>query len=204
MLIVGLKPMAHLKKLTLLLSMLFIFNGLAMAEDDKYAPVRDKLETCYACHGPNGASTQAAFPILAGQEFYYMYVQLKDMKKGLRDSAVMSPIAATLEKSEMKLMAEFFSKQEWPETSYKVSAEQQAAGKLVADAGQCVACHLGDLRGNSRVPRIANQHPDYLKTTMLDFKNGIRKNSPAVATLLKTYSEQELKDVAHYLSGFSE
>jgi len=181
-----------------------LLSGTISAEEDKFAPVKDKLQTCFACHGENGASSMAAFPILAGQEFYYMYVQLKDMKKGLRESAVMGPIAASLEKSEMKLMAEFFSKQAWPETSYTIDTKQATAGKLVADAGQCVACHLGDLRGNSRVPRLANQHPDYLNATMLDFKNGVRKNSPAVATLLKTYSEQELKDVAAYLSSFSE
>ncbi len=28
-------------------------------------------------------------PILAGQEFYYLYVQLKDFKSGLRKNAVM-------------------------------------------------------------------------------------------------------------------
>jgi len=181
-----------------------LLSGTISAEEDKFAPVKDKLQTCFACHGENGASSMAAFPILAGQEFYYMYVQLKDMKKGLRESAVMGPIAASLEKSEMKLMAEFFSKQAWPETNYTVEEEQATAGKRVVGAGQCVACHLGDLRGNSRVPRLANQHPDYLLATMLDFKNGVRKNSPAVATLLKTFSEQELKDVSDYLSSYSE
>jgi cytochrome c553 len=187
--------------LTLLLCSL---SSYAFAEEDKYSTVREKIQSCVVCHGENGASTQAAFPILAGQEFYYMYVQLKDMKKGLRDSVVMSPIAATLEKSEMKLIAEFFSKQTWPEVNYTVDSSQAAAGRLVADTGQCVACHLGDLKGNSRVPRLANQHPDYLYNTMLDFKNGVRKNSPAVATLLKTYTEKELLDVANYLASFAE
>ena len=184
--------------------MLCSLSSYAFAEEDKYSPVREKIQSCVVCHGENGASTQAAFPILAGQEFYYMYVQLKDMKKGLRDSVVMSPIAATLEKSEMKLIAEFFSKQTWPEVNYTVGPSQAAAGRLVADTGQCVACHLGNLKGNSRVPRLANQHPDYLYNTMLDFKNGVRKNSPAVATLLKTYTEKELLDVANYLASFAE
>lgn len=187
----------------ILITTLF-FSGYAVAEEDKYSPVRDKLQTCFVCHGENGASTQTAFPILAGQEFYYMYVQLKDMKKGLRESAVMGPIVAGLEKSEMKLMAEFFSKQAWPETNYTVDDKQAIAGKRIVAAGQCVACHLGNLRGNSRVPRLANQHPEYALNTMLDFKNGVRKNSPAVATLLKTFSEQELQDVANYLSSYTE
>jgi len=195
--------MSYLKLINLTL-LLCSLSSYAFAEEDKYSPVREKIQSCVVCHGENGASTQAAFPILAGQEFYYMYVQLKDMKKGLRDSVVMSPIAATLEKSEMKLIAEFFSKQTWPEVNYTVGPSQAAAGRLVADTGQCVACHLGNLKGNSRVPRLANQHPDYLYNTMLDFKNGVRKNSPAVATLLKTYTEKELLDVANYLASFAE
>ena len=188
----------------LILITTLLFSGYAVAEEDKFSPIREKLQTCFACHGDNGASTMAAFPILAGQEFYYMYVQLKDMKKGLRESAVMGPIVAGLEKSEMKLMAEFFSKQAWPETNYTVDDKQAIAGKRIVAAGQCVACHLGDLRGNSRVPRLANQHPEYMLNTMLDFKNGVRKNSPAIATLLKTFSDQELQDVANYLSSYTE
>jgi len=180
----------------LILITTLLFAGSAVAEEDKFSSVREKLQTCFACHGENGASTMAAFPILAGQEFYYMYVQLKDMKKGLRESAVMGPIVAGLEKSEMKLMAEFFSKQAWPETSYTVDEKQAIAGKRVVAAGQCV-------RSNSRVLRLTNQHPEYTLNTMLDFKNGVQKNSPAVATLLKTFSEQELQDVANYLSSYT-
>ena len=36
-------------------------------------------------------------PILAGQEFYYLYVQLKDFKSGLRKSAIMGPIVQALQ-----------------------------------------------------------------------------------------------------------
>ena len=186
----------------LVLITIIFFSANVLAEEDKFAPIRDTLPLCFSCHGENGASKLAEIPILAEQEFYYMYVQLKDMKSKLRDSSVMSPIVANISKTNLRLLAEFFAQQTWPETDYSVTAKQAAAGQLVNDAGQCASCHLGTLKGNSRVPRLANQHPDYLKKTMLDFKNDIRKNAPSIATLLKTYSEQEIEDVANYLASF--
>ncbi|MDH5357004.1 MAG: c-type cytochrome [Gammaproteobacteria bacterium] len=173
-----------------------------IGEQDKYASVQETLKTCFSCHGEKGASTIGTFPTLAGQEFYYMYVQLKDMKKGLRASQVMGPIVAGIEKEDLKLMAEYFSEQEWPKTDYKLDPKRIAAAKLVADAGQCAACHLGTFKGNSRVPRLANQHPEYLKNTMHDFKNDVRKNAPAMGTLFKSFSEQEIQDIADYMSSF--
>ena len=46
--------------------------------------IRNTIAVCDGCHGKNGASTDDAFPILAGQELHYLYVQLKDFKSGSR------------------------------------------------------------------------------------------------------------------------
>lgn len=83
--------------------------GQVRAAEDEYAAVREALETCFICHGPNGASTEAEFPILAGQHFFYLYVQMKDFKAGRRASAVMGEFVATLSRDEMKAVARFFS-----------------------------------------------------------------------------------------------
>ena len=110
------------------------------AAADPYAAVRDKLVTCTACHGENGAAPiQPSYPILAGQHFYYTYVQLKDLKSGLRKNAVMNPIAAELEKSEMKLIAQYFAEQSWPAGGYRAVRE-------IARAKQHVRSCWPDLR----------------------------------------------------------
>jgi len=174
------------------------------AEEDKFAPISDLISTCETCHGEKGVSTIPENPILAGQEFYYMYVQLKDFQAKRRDNPIMSPMMADMEKDTMKLLAEYFSGQEWPENNHEFTAEQKKTAAKVIDAGQCVACHLGAFRGNSRVPRLANQHVVYLEKTMLDFKHKVRKNSPSKNSLLQTFSEEQISAVASYLSGFSE
>lgn len=172
--------------------------------EDAYADIKDRLQTCAACHGENGASVIPANPILAGQEFYYLYVQLKDIKSGLRESAIMTPIVADIEKEEMKRLAEYYSKQIWPETIFKSETKDINAGKSVVTAGQCVACHLGAFNGNSRVPRMAGQHAEYLANTMLDFKSKVRKNSPAKGSLLASFSDEDIQAVAKYLAGFND
>ena len=186
-----------------------IYSGNVISEEnriaeDNFASVRDKLQTCFVCHGENGASTQPTYPILAGQEFYYLYVQLKDFKSGLRNNAIMSPIVANIEKQDLRLMAEYFGEQEWQGAEFTASPEQISAGKKVVDGGQCVACHLGAFNGNSRIPGLAGQHFEYLNKTMLDFKNKQRNNAQPMNALFGTFSDDEIRAVSQYLSGFKE
>ena len=75
------------------------------------AAIAEIVASCEVCHGEYGASVQQQYPILAGQEFYYLYVQLKDFKSGLRDSPIMGPLASVLDKNQMQIAAEYFSKQ---------------------------------------------------------------------------------------------
>ena len=79
-----------------------IYSSNVISEENriaehKFASVRDKLQTCFVCHGENGASTQPTSPLLAGQEFYYLYVQLKDFNSGLRENPIMSPLVAYID-----------------------------------------------------------------------------------------------------------
>ena len=168
---------------------------------DKYVSVRGKIQECFVCHGETGASTQSSYPILAGQHLYYIYLQLRDFKSGLRASDIMGPMAAPLKKEEMMLIAEYFSQQTWPNTGYVATPDQITAGKKTVAAGECVVCHLGRFEGDSGVPRLAGQYPEYLSKTMIDFKNKVRKNNDAKSSLFATYSDEELKAAAEYLGG---
>ncbi len=172
----------------------------AQAEEDPYASVRERLDDCSVCHGEdNEASGDPEVPVLAGQEMYYLYVQLKDFKAGRRASPIMETIAGTMSKKEMKLVATYFSEQEWPNIHFKGDPAKTGPGETAANSGQCVACHLGNYHGASRIPRLAGQHPEYLLKTMMDFKHQIRKNSPAIATLLASFSDKDIENMAEYL-----
>ncbi len=176
-------------------------SGPAQAAEDAYAAVRESLETCFLCHGPNGASTQAEFPILAGQHFYYLYVQMKDFKAGRRASAVMEEFVAVLSRDDMKLLAKFFSEQTWPDIGYRADPARTRMGEVATVAGQCVQCHRGGYEGNSGTPRVAGQHAAYLEKTMLDFKSKARANAAAKSSLMKSYGAEDIRKMAEFMAG---
>lgn len=173
----------------------------ANADVVEYSAVLDEIKQCAICHGENGNTLQPTFPILSGQHLFYLYVQLKDFKSGLRKHEVMGPIAARLEKSQMRLLAKYYSEQKWPSILFRSDSASEARGERATGAGQCVQCHLGGYEGNSRTPRLAGQHPQYLLKTMRDFKHKIRLNSAAKSSLFVSYSEDDIKAMSEYLAG---
>jgi cytochrome c553 len=175
----------------------------AFAADDEFAPVQATLQACFACHGDKGTAPLPQNPILAGQEYYYLYVQLKDFQSGLRKSDVMGPIAQALKPDDLKLLAKYFSAQTWPSTSHVSDPAKLPVAKSAIESGACISCHLGDFRGNSRVPRLSGQTPEYLLHTMLDFKSTARNNAPAMSALLATFNENDLASLADYLASLT-
>ena len=160
-----------------------------------------KLALCTGCHGVNGMPIDPSIPIIAGQEFYYLYVQLKDYKAERRANPTMSGIVAQMERSQMKALAQHFSEQKWPDVQAAVDDATMNLAQRATAAGQCVQCHLGGYEGNSRVPRLAGQQAAYLERTMLDFKNKVRLNSPAKGSLMKAYPDEDVAAMAKFLSG---
>lgn len=194
------------KSVMAVLLLVFIYGAAVPASDkteaDKFAPVMPVIETCAACHGPGGLSVIPQNPILAGQHLNYIYVQLKDFKAGRRENAIMTPLAQGLEKEQMLLIAEYYSKQEWPQSGAgeAISPETELLAKQVITAGQCVQCHFGGFEGTSGVPRSDGQHFEYLQKTLLDFKTRARNNAAAKSSLMGSFSDEEISAVAKYLS----
>lgn len=163
--------------------------------------IATRIKFCISCHGESGLPVATDIPIIAGQEFYYLYVQLKDYKSGLRSNPVMSGIVQGLTKVQLRELAQYFSEKKWAYSGYRTpdGVEHEAQQGLVT--GQCVQCHLGGYEGNSRIPRLAGQQKDYLERTMLEFKNKVRLNSPAKGSLLRNESDSRITAMAAYLSG---
>jgi cytochrome c553 len=164
------------------------------------AAIAEQVKRCEPCHGPNGASQIPQFPILAGQEMYYTYLQLQDFQAGRRANVQMAGILDDLSKAELRALAEHFAAQPWPRYSFQASGEEMARARGAIQAGQCSQCHAGGYAGDSRIPRLAGQYPEYLRTTMLDYKHDRRTNSPSMGSLMETFSEQDIEAMAAYLA----
>lgn len=72
--------------------------------------------------------------------------------------------------------------------------------QLVAYGG-CGACHFNNWQGYSATPRVRGQTPAYLTTTISEFRDGKRGNSPGMADLLRAYSTDDVKAIVAYLSS---
>ncbi len=179
----------------------FFSKSIIFAEDKITA--EEYIEVCNSCHGVNGASPiEPNIPMLAGQNFYYMYIQLKDLHSGLRKNEIMNPIASELDRDTMKAISKHYSEQPWPATNSnrKPTMSDKKIGSFL-DGGQCTVCHMGQFQGNnSDVPRLANQNVEYLEKTMLDMKHKLRMNSPPMSSLMSPYTEDQIKAMAEYLS----
>lgn len=72
---------------------------------------QQKSKACVACHGPDGNSTSADFPKIAGQHYDYLVKALKDYKSGARKNPIMAPTAANLSVRDIEDLAAYYSSQ---------------------------------------------------------------------------------------------
>ena len=73
---------------------------------------KEKARACAACHGPDGNSTAADFPKLAGQHYDYLVKTLRDYKSGARKNAIMAPQVANLTQRDFEDLAAYYSHQQ--------------------------------------------------------------------------------------------
>lgn len=88
---------------------------------------QQKSQTCAACHGPQGKSSQQPnYPILAGQHESYLYQALKGYKSGARQNAVMNGMVSQLSDQDLQDLAAWFASQEH---LYTVPLDRDAAAE---------------------------------------------------------------------------
>jgi cytochrome c553 len=75
--------------------------------------------------------------------------------------------------------------------------------KVYHKVGQCVLCHgkSGEGKKSQNAPRVGGQFAWYLTKQLVDMKKGVRVNK-VMNTYLEKITEQDMKDVAEYMSKF--
>lgn len=158
--------------------------------------------TCVACHGPGGNSTNPIYPVLAGQNARYIYLQLKDYKQDRRSHPLMSPVAKSLATEEMLALGTYFAAQPRRNEVEQGDPALIERGQQVADDALCAMCHLGGFSGQNEVPRVNGQHYSYILAQLLAFKTGTRTNDAGnMAAVVKTLPDEDLKALASYIAN---
>jgi cytochrome c553 len=161
-----------------------------------------KAEICEACHGKNGNATDPQYPILAGQTWRYIYIELKDFNEGRRSDPQMSPMAVGLTRDEMMALGNWFAAQKYLPTGFKADPAKVAAGKAKADEVLCAMCHLGNLSGQNEIPRVAGQRYEYVLKQLKDFKAKIRTNDAGnMTSVASTLSDTDIENLAQYAAS---
>jgi cytochrome c553 len=190
-------------------------QGVAHVSDPKNGAVIAAQGTangalaCAQCHAFNGVSdSSGAFPRLAGQSEYYLTKQLRDFTSGVRENAVMSPIAKALTPDDMADVAAYYAEQNAPflplpkgDPALIKQGEQLAnVGSAARIIPACDNCHGPQGAGEPpAIPYLAGQYASYISNEFREWQRGLRKSSPdAMAVIAKELSDTEIAAVAAY------
>jgi cytochrome c553 len=186
----------------MLLPLAFVLPAQAQLDASQMAAARTKAQVCFACHGPDGNSTNPDYPILAGQTWRYIYIELKDFNEGRRSDAQMSPMAANLSHDDMILLGQFFAAQKQAPIKFEADSAKVEAGRKVSDAVLCPMCHLGGFVGQNDIPRVAGQWPQYVKKQLADFKARRRTNDAGnMTSVAGTLSDADIENLSQYIGN---
>jgi cytochrome c553 len=162
----------------------------------------EKVEACAACHGQDGKPIDKTIPVIWGQQSGYIYIQLRDFKRGDRKNEIMQPVASSFEKEDMLAIAEYFSNKPWPDLGQPRSPKEVAERALRGERSVgCTGCHLDRFQGTGTAPRLAGQSREYLTKTIADFRTRARGNNPGMSDLMRATPPDELAALAEYLAG---
>ena len=189
------------RKAALVAAFLFLVALLPAARADPVAGQK-KSAPCAACHGADGNPASGVYPILAGQTARYLYLELKDFKEGRRSEPAMAPFVAKLSRDDMLDLADWFSAQKPKPIAFKPDPVRVARGRKKADEVLCTMCHLGGMKGQNEIPRVAGQYPEYVIKQLKAFKARTRTNDAgSMTSVAQTISERDIEDLAHYIAS---
>ncbi len=207
-----------LKAVSVLLALFSVAGGAYAGGDAKAGA--GKSELCQGCHGADGMTVNPECPNLAGQKPGYIFKQVIDFQKGLRNNDTMSAMAALAGSvQDLKDISAYYASQKTMEGSrYMMGAptdkKKIAAGKKIFLNGNprtglygCVNCHGKNGKGKSETnqifPVIGGQTKEYLMKQLKDFRKADRTNDPAnmMMDIAKKLSDKEIDEVTEYLGS---
>jgi cytochrome c553 len=161
--------------------------------------VEAKVQACNACHGSNGMPADPkTMPIIWGQQVSYLFKQLSDYRNGAREHPIMSPLAKSIQRDDLRPVAVYFGGKTWPaKAAGSMPGSPPAAEKIAV----CKACHQPNFEGGPPGPRLAGLSYEYLKAQMDGFANDARTNNQDMQAVMKALSESDRDQIAHYLAG---
>jgi len=164
--------------------------------------VRQKVQVCFACHGPEGNSASSVVPSLAGQPQQFIATELFLYREGRRKDPQMTPLVVSLSNADMNDFAAYFAAQTLAPPARSTDPGKVATGRRLTEQYHCVSCHGSALMGQQHIPRLAGQQPEYLRQQLHGFRAAIRADIDGLMTsAAQPLSDADIEVLADYLSG---
>ena len=172
-------------------------------------------QVCAACHAADGNSVAATNPKIAGQFAEYLHKQLVDFKpqagkKPARESAIMTPMVASLSDEDIQGLAAYYAGQKLRPAS-ALDKDLAALGQKIWRGGiaasnvpACSGCHGPAGAGiPAQYPRLSGQFAEYIAAQLKGFKEGVRANDAngVMRGVAARMTEREIQAVAQYAAG---
>ena len=179
-----------------------------------------KSITCTACHGPEGNSSSALWPNIAGQNAPYTVAQLTAFKDSMnakpgkyaRTDPLMSAQAMLLSEQDMADLAVYF--EGLPGAAQSVADPKKVdrgealyrGGDSETGASACLACHGPTGRGNpaAKYPALQGQHAAYTAKQLNDYASGARTSdgkTSIMRDIAARLSKEDIKALSSYVQG---
>jgi cytochrome c553 len=177
--------------------------GIAVAAENVPADMREKLETCAACHGPNGVSPNPEVPSLAAQPDIFTQWQLVYMRDGTRKVEAMEVVVKGMTDGDIRFYGSYFAALAAPVPEHPKLNDAESAEVLnLMKPRRCANCHDDTMAGKGEMPRLAGQREDYLIKALRDFRSNARRGrgQAVMVEMVSTLTENDIKILAEYLS----
>jgi len=161
--------------------------------------------TCAGCHGTNGSSVGPASPTIAGMSADYFVETMLAYKDATRPSTIMTRIAKGYSEEEIRLMADFFSRQAIVRQAQDYDGKQADRGRKLHKK-YCNKCHEeGGSLAEDDAGILAGQWSPFLRFTLTDFFSGNRpmgdKKKQQLEKLVKQQGDAGVEQLIQYYAS---
>ncbi|HEB97247.1 MAG TPA: cytochrome c4 [Sedimenticola thiotaurini] len=148
-------------------------------------------DTCYGCHGTDGASGGPATPTISGLSKDYFVETMEGFAEDEIPSTIMGRIAKGYTKDEIKMLADYFGDKPFVKAKQGFDAKLAKKGKKLHKK-YCEKCHAdGGSTAEDDAGILAGQWTPYLTWQFADFKAGEREAPKKMRKKMKKMLSRE-------------
>jgi len=179
-----------------------LLSGGAVLAEANIESGRVLADTCKGCHAVetyNNVYPTYHVPRIGGQSADYLEAALKLYRTGERSHPTMQAQAAAYSDEEIRDIAAYLASVVEP-----LSKDVAPKGSAPAAAQVCASCHgargVGEI---SSYPYLAGQHQDYLRHSLLAYKEGERKgvNATIMQAQIMNLSESDIDAILAFYAA---